>query len=57
MRGLSSESSKIRTRDLNYNAILYLIAVFLLGALTVLGFAPFYLFPVPVITIALLLYF
>lgn len=27
---------------------------FLLGALTVLGFAPFYLFPVPLVTIALL---
>lgn len=31
-----------------------LIIVFLLGLLTVLGFAPFYLFPVPVITLAVL---
>ncbi|MEK6594905.1 MAG: apolipoprotein N-acyltransferase [Pseudomonadota bacterium] len=31
--------------------------IFLLGILTVLGFAPFYLFPVPVITLALLLGF
>lgn len=34
-----------------------LVAALLLGALTVLGFAPFYLFPVPVITLALLFYF
>ena len=31
-----------------------LIAVLLLGAFTVLGFAPFYLFPIPVITLAFL---
>ena len=30
---------------------------FLLGALTVLGFAPFYLFPIPVLTLALLCHF
>ena len=54
---MSSESSKIKNRGLKYNTIHYLFAVSLLGALTVLGFAPFYLFPVPVITIALLLYF
>ncbi|MEE8530225.1 MAG: apolipoprotein N-acyltransferase, partial [Nitrosomonadaceae bacterium] len=34
-----------------------MLTTFLLGAFTVLGFAPFYLFPVPAITIALLLYF
>lgn len=34
-----------------------LIATLLLGAVTVLGFAPFYFFPVPVITLALLFYF
>ncbi|MDP1558877.1 MAG: apolipoprotein N-acyltransferase [Nitrosomonas sp.] len=36
---------------------LKLIITFLSGALTVLGFAPFYLFPIPVITLALLLGF
>jgi apolipoprotein N-acyltransferase len=39
------------------NPYLKLVIVFLLGMLTVLGFAPFYLFPVPVITLALLLGF
>ena len=34
-----------------------LAVVFVLGMLTVLGFAPFYLFPVPVVTVALLLAF
>ncbi len=34
-----------------------LIISFLLGAITVLGFAPFYFFPVPVITLAVLFYF
>lgn len=34
-----------------------LAASFLLGAFTVLGFAPFYLFPIPVLTLALLCYF
>ena len=34
-----------------------LIIVFLLGLLTVLGFAPFYWFPVPIITLAILLGF
>ena len=57
MRGLSSESSRIEIRDSKHNVSLYLITTFLLGVLTVLGFAPFYLFPVPVITIALLLHF
>ena len=57
MRGLSNEKSRIETRNSQQGVILYLIASFLLGALTVLGFAPFYLFPVPVITIACLLYF
>ncbi len=33
------------------------IVIFLLGMLTVLGFAPFYLFPVPVFTLAVLLGF
>ena len=33
-----------------------LIIAFLLGALTVTGFAPFHLFPVPIITLALLFY-
>jgi apolipoprotein N-acyltransferase len=33
-----------------------ILLTFLLGALTVLGFAPFYLFPVPLVTLALLLY-
>ena len=57
MRGLSNEKSRIETRNSQQGVILYLIPSFLLGALTVLGFAPFYLFPVPVITIACLLYF
>lgn len=34
-----------------------LLIVFLLGLLTVLGFAPFYLFPIPVISLAVLLGF
>src|SRR3954453_900503 len=34
-----------------------IIISFPLGALTVLGFAPFYLFPVPVFTVALLCHF
>ena len=54
---MSSEKSRIETRNSHQGVILYLISSFLLGALTVLGFAPFYLFPVPVITIACLLYF
>ena len=57
MQGLSNEKSRIETRNSHQGVILYLISSFLLGALTVLGFAPFYLFPVPVITIACLLYF
>ncbi len=57
MRGLSSKSSRIEVRDSKHNVSPYLITTFLLGALTVLGFAPFYLFPVPVVTIALLLHF
>ena len=57
MRGLSNEKSRIETRNSQQGVILYLISSFLLGALTVLGFAPFYFFPVPVITIACLLYF
>jgi apolipoprotein N-acyltransferase len=57
VRGLSNENSKLETRNSQQSVILYLIASFLLGALTVLGFAPFYLFPVPIITIACLLYF
>ena len=36
---------------------LKLVAALFFGAVTVLGFAPFYLFPVPVITLALLFYF
>lgn len=39
------------------NPYLKLIIVFLLGMLTVLGFAPFYLFPVPAVTLAVLLGF
>ena len=54
---MSNEKSRIETRNSQQGVILYLIPSFLLGALTVLGFAPFYLFPVPVITIACLLYF
>ena len=42
---MSSGYSDFRTR---------LIFAFLLGALTVTGFAPFHLFPVPIITLALL---
>jgi len=57
VRGLSSKSSRIEVRDSKHNVSPYLITTFLLGALTVLGFAPFYLFPVPVVTIALLLHF
>ena len=57
MRGLISESSKIGFRDSKHNISPYLLITFLLGALTTLGFAPFYLFPVPVITIALLFHF
>ncbi|WP_256203595.1 apolipoprotein N-acyltransferase [Nitrosomonas sp. Nm58] len=36
---------------------LKIIIAFLSGALTVLGFAPFYLFPIPFVTLALLFYF
>lgn len=36
---------------------LKIIVTFILGTLTVLGFAPFYFFPIPVITLALLLRF
>ena len=54
---MSNEKSRIETRNSHQGVILYLISSFLLGVLTVLGFAPFYLFPVPVITIACLLYF
>ena len=56
MRGLSNEK-EIETRNSHQSIFFYLIITFLLGALTVLGFAPFYLFPAPVITIACLLYF
>ena len=54
---MSNEKSRIETRNSQQGVILYLIIVFLLGALTVLGFAPFYLFPVPIITISCLFYF
>jgi apolipoprotein N-acyltransferase len=57
VRGLSNKKSRIETRNSKQGVIRYLITTFILGALTVLGFAPFYLFPVPVITIACLLYF
>ena len=57
MRGLSNEKSEIETRNSQQSVIFYLIVTFLLGILTVLGFAPFYFFPVPVITIACLFYF
>lgn len=57
MRGLSNEKLEIETRNSQQSVIFYLIVTFLLGILTVLGFAPFYFFPVPVITIACLLYF
>ncbi len=57
MRGLSSENSRSGPQDSKLNVSSYLLTTFLLGAFTVLGFAPFYLFPVPAITIALLLYF
>lgn len=36
---------------------LKVIVTYILGVITVLGFAPFYFFPVPVITLALLLFF
>ncbi len=36
---------------------LKIIISFLSGALTVLGFAPFYFFPIPLVTLALLIYF
>ncbi len=57
MQGLSSKGSRIAVRVSKQGIIPYLIITFILGALTVLGFAPFYLFPIPVITIALLLHF
>ena len=57
MRGLSNEKSRIEAQNSKQGVIRYLITTFILGVLTVLGFAPFYLFPVPVITIACLLYF
>ena len=41
---------------MNSNSIKFILAFFL-GLLTVFGFAPFYLFPVPVITLAILLRF
>ena len=54
---MSNEKLETETRISCQSIILYLVTTFLLGALTVLGFAPFYFFPVPVITIAFLLYF
>ncbi|PSJ17118.1 apolipoprotein N-acyltransferase [Nitrosomonas supralitoralis] len=36
------------------NSYVKLIIAYLLGVLTVLGFAPFYLFPVPIVTLAVL---
>tara|TARA_B100000686_G_scaffold305294_1_gene343618 strand:- start:7123 stop:8661 length:1539 start_codon:yes stop_codon:yes gene_type:complete len=53
---LSNEESIIKIQS-SRQRILYLIIVFFLGAITVLGFAPFYLFPIPVITAACLFYF
>ncbi|MBA0014812.1 MAG: apolipoprotein N-acyltransferase [Nitrosospira sp.] len=48
--------SSILNQSVNGNPRYSLIIVFFLGAFTVLGFAPFYLFPVPVITLSLLLH-
>lgn len=56
MRGLSNEKSRIKTPDSNQGIIFYLFITIILGALTVLGFAPFHLFPIPLITIACLFY-
>lgn len=46
-----------RIYDLRKDTRIDLIIVFFLGIFTVLGFAPFYLFPLPVVTLALLFYF
>ena len=43
------------TRSLRLRHSRYLLAAFGFGAVTVLGFGPFYLFPLPVLTLALLL--
>ena len=51
---VGSQESGVRSQDSRKNVRPRLIIVFLLGALTVTGFAPFHLFPVPVITLALL---
>tara|TARA_Y100001934_G_C12375193_1_gene788777 strand:- start:2412 stop:3959 length:1548 start_codon:yes stop_codon:yes gene_type:complete len=56
VQGLSSEESIIKIQS-SKQRMFHLIIVLLLGAITVLGFAPFYLFPIPVITVACLLYF
>lgn len=47
--------SSILNQSVKGNPHYSLIIVFFLGAFTVLGFAPFYLFPIPVITLSLLL--
>ncbi|MEI8385678.1 MAG: apolipoprotein N-acyltransferase [Nitrosomonadaceae bacterium] len=49
--------SSILNQSSNANPRSNLIIVFFLGAFTVLGFAPFYLFLIPVITLSLLLHF
>ena len=56
MRRLSNEESIIKIQN-SKQKWLYLIIASLLGAITVLGFAPFYIFPIPIITVACLLYF
>jgi len=56
VRRLSNEESIIKIQN-SKQKWLYLIIASLLGAITVLGFAPFYIFPIPIITVACLLYF
>ncbi len=54
---MNRKDSRIGNQSARNNLRSSLIIVFVLGAFTVLGFAPFYLFPIPVITLALLLHF
>ncbi len=54
---MNRKDSIIGSQPARNNLRSSLIIVFVLGAFTVLGFAPFYLFPIPVITLALLLHF
>lgn len=54
---MNRKSSRTGTQPARNSFRSTLLIVFVLGAFTVLGFAPFYLFPIPVITLALLFHF